>query len=385
MRRAKHILLFILLFIAGTCLSSKPIIIFLVKQQLKKTFINSDISIGSFNMKLPAFTRGFSRLNELSFFAIQINKEKAYDCKVKELKIYFSFPSLWQKSIAKFYLENASININLEQENILDFNQNLSSKPSAFLVESLEFKNIAINLKTKQAILKTVLTAEINPIEQIVNYLEGKVVLLKYQDFQLQGAYLEASQNKQGELSVEKIQYDKVKIENIKSIIRLNNKTLNMNSLSAKIFKGDILGNLSLKIDKNWEYFCHLNFTNIDLVDFIDSFNLQKKIRLDGALVGNISLKGRGKEINILDGGFNALSPGGMLVIKDDKFLETMAKRTGQSLDILAESFKDYYYNSGVIKLSLDKGDLVFHIALEGDKGARNLAITLHDFKLGYH
>lgn len=384
MRRTRHILLFILLFIAGAYLFSKPIIIFLVKQQLKKTFINSDISIGSSTIRLTGFTKGFSGLNELSFSTIQINKEKSYDYKVKELKIYFSLSSLWQKRIAKFYLENASININLEQENILDFSQRLSSKPGAFLVESLELKNIAINLKSKQVVLKTVLTAEINPIEQVVNYLEGRVALLKYQDFQLQGAHLEASQNKQGELSIEKIQYDKVKIKNIKSIVRLDNKTFYINSLSAKVFKGDILGNLSLKISKDWEYFCHLNFTNIDLADFIDSFNLQNKVQANGTLVGSLDLKGRGADITVLDGGFNALGSGGMLVIKDDNFLENTAKKTGQSLDMMLESFKDYYYNSGVIKLSLDKGNLIFNIALEGEKGKRDLDIIVHDFKLRY-
>jgi len=201
----------------------------------------------------------------------------------------------------------------------------------------------------------------------------------------LQGVYLEASQNKQGELSIEKVQYDKVKIENIKSIIRLDDKTFYINSLSAKVFKGDILGNLSLKISKDWEYFCHLNFTNIDLADFIDSFNLQNKVQANGTLVGSLDLKGREAGITVLDGGFKALGSGGMLVIKDDNFLENTAKKTGQSLDIISESFKDYYYNNGVIKLSLDKGNLIFNIALEGEKGKRNLDIIVHDFKLRYH
>jgi hypothetical protein len=72
-----------------------------------------------------------------------------------------------------------------------------------------------------------------------------------------------------------------------------------------------------------------------------------------------------------------------MLTITDDKFLNNVAKSSGQSLDILVESFKNYHYNTGVMKLSLERGDIVFDIALEGEAGKRNLSIVLHDFKLG--
>jgi len=60
-----------------------------------------------------------------------------------------------------------------------------------------------------------------------------------------------------------------------------------------------------------------------------------------------------------------------------------MAINSGQSLDILVENFQNYHYNTGIMKLSFDKGNLIFNIDLEGGAGKRNLSITLHDFKLG--
>jgi hypothetical protein len=46
------------------------------------------------------------------------------------------------------------------------------------------------------------------------------------------------------------------------------------------------------------------------------------------------------------------------------------------------ESFKDYHYNTALMKLSFDKGNIILDVALEGEAGKRNLSIVLHDFKL---
>jgi hypothetical protein len=71
-----------------------------------------------------------------------------------------------------------------------------------------------------------------------------------------------------------------------------------------------------------------------------------------------------------------------MLTIKDSGYLENMARSSGQSLDILVESLKNYHYNSGVAKLSLERNNFIFDIFLEGETGKRNLKVTLHDFNL---
>jgi hypothetical protein len=84
----------------------------------------------------------------------------------------------------------------------------------------------------------------------------------------------------------------------------------------------------------------------------------------------------------VLSGNFSTLQPGGILVIKDDKFLKNLSRTTKQPLDILVESFKDYHYNTALMKLSFDKGNIILDVALEGEAGKRNLSIVLHDFKL---
>jgi hypothetical protein len=71
-----------------------------------------------------------------------------------------------------------------------------------------------------------------------------------------------------------------------------------------------------------------------------------------------------------------------MMVVRDETMLKNMAQAADQPLDILMESFKDYHYNTGVMKVGKVKDDLSLDIALDGEKGKRNLSVTLHDFSL---
>jgi len=164
------------------------------------------------------------------------------------------------------------------------------------------------------------------------------------------------------------------------SIIR--EKTLK-SYLTAQTLGGRIEGNVRLKMDKGRQYLIELKFINLDLDKFVKDFNLDDKIQISGRLGGRLSLEGENLVIKLIDGNFIAGQDGGILTIKDERFLENVAKRSGQSLDILVESFKNYPYNKGLMKLSLKKGDLVFNIALDGEAGKRDLNIILHDFKFG--
>jgi hypothetical protein len=104
---------------------------------------------------------------------------------------------------------------------------------------------------------------------------------------------------------------------------------------------------------------------------------------MTGRLSGDLKLKGRGEQIEILQGSFSTLPPGGTLVIMDTKFLERMAHNTRQPLDLLVESFKNYPYNTGLMSLGFENGSVILKIELEGEAGKRNLNVILHDFSVG--
>ena len=47
------------------------------------------------------------------------------------------------------------------------------------------------------------------------------------------------------------------------------------------------------------------------------------------------------------------------------------------------EGFKNYQYNTGIIKLTLGGNDLVLSIQLDGQAGKRDFNVILHDVIMG--
>lgn len=353
----------------------KPVIIFLAKSQLKRVFIASTVFIKDCD---------FKPLRQLSLSDVEIKRNEIYDFKVKKVNIQYSLLSIFKRNILKFSLKDTVIDINLPKEGILKINQYLNlSSPRLFSVKTLELFNLNLNLNATDLNLVARASTELSLAKQLIDSLDFKIDSLVSQKFRLENAFLKINQKQVlGDFGIQKLQYDKFKTENIKSRVRIENKNLFLDSLSAKLLDGGVQGDLSLKIEKNPEYLVNLKFINLDLETVVKDFNLEEKLKMSGRIGGIAALKGRGSDINILSGDFNAIEPGGILTIKDTGFLEKIARNSNQSLDIMMESFKNYCYNKGVMKLSLDKSNLILDIALEGQAGKRNLNIILHDFRL---
>lgn len=377
MRRAIYILLILVFFILVTALSIKPLVIFLVKQQLKKVFIHSSINIRGCNLK---------PLHQLSLSDIEIKREPIYALRIKEAKIQYSLSSIITRNILKFSLKDALITVNLGQSSILNLRRYLTlkaDKKSIFLLSRLKLSNLDLNLKSADLNLKAKISAELNFIKQIINHLKLKIDVLQNKGFQLENAYIEASQNlPPGLLHIDEIKYGKFKIEKIKSNTRLDEEFLHLDSLSAKVLGGEFQGKIDLITGENIGYSLNLKFINLDLEAFVDDFNLNERFELNGKIGGTLALEGSGPHIEAINGDFTSLQPGGVLTIKDNRFLENLARKSNQPLDILVESFKNYHYNKGMLKLFKDEGNLILDVALDSEAGKRNLNITVHDFKL---
>ncbi|TAN60771.1 hypothetical protein EPN16_04575 [bacterium] len=151
---------------------------------------------------------------------------------------------------------------------------------------------------------------------------------------------------------------------------------------SCDIFGGKISGSAELGLNGSLAYSSELSLSGINPDDFIKDFELGEKFRMSGNLSGAVRIEGKGDGLEILNGSLLAAQPGGTLVITDRSFLENISRASGQSFEMLVESFRNYRYNTGILKLSLDKGNLIFDITLDGEAGRRKLDIVAHDFSL---
>lgn len=213
--------------------------------------------------------------------------------------------------------------------------------------------------------------------------IEVKIDFLDAQGLRLEDALLKFDNgSKSGDLRIPWIRYNKAKIDNASAKLRLKDKILYLDALKAQVFEGNVEGAMAVNTGKNMDYEVNLNFIRLNIDRFISDFDLQERFQMTGRLGGRVYLKGMGLNINSLSGELRTDEAGGVLTITDKRFLENLARTSQQSLDILVESFKNYHYNRGVMKLGMDKGNLILDVRLEGQAGQRDLNITVHDFNL---
>ncbi len=376
MKRAVYILLIFVLFIFSAAFFLKPAAIFLAKRNLSRVFIDSSV-----------FIRGcsISPLRSITLSDLEIKNSPAYDFKISRIKIEYGLAQILKGRITKVSLEGASISINLPGKSIAKFNQYLHlGSGGAFLVQSAELKNLDLEVNANDLKTQARLSVAADLAKQRVDYCDLIIDSLEAQGLKLDGLILMFNRagNSAGSLSIKQIKYDKARIRELQSRVTFENFTLVLDSLSAGFLDGKLLGSLTVKLDKNAQVKLALKFMDLNLEAFIKDFELGEKAQASGRLTGGISLEARGLDIAAFKGVFSSLGSGGTLVVKDTKFLEGMARNSGQSLDILVESFKNYRYNIGNIELFLDNGNLNFNVALDGEAGKRNLNIVVHAFNL---
>lgn len=373
MKRFIYVFIIFAAFVLALAISIKPIIIFISRIALKNVFIGSEVSIGGCV---------FNPASQISLSNIKIKKDKIYDFEIKEAGIYYRPLSIVKGNIAKLYLKDTSIDMDLGKKSIQDFSKYLKlSSKSAFLINTFELENLSLDLKSKELSVKTKLSAELDAKAQLVNSLDLKMVSMDAQGISMKEASLKVEPLiHEGNLYVKEIKYNKLVIEAVKGKAELKGMTLSLTSIYGQLLGGDISGDFKLQAGKNLKYSFNFKLSDIDLDKFVNDFDLKEKFQLSGRLSGAANLSGQNTNIRDLSGDFSTSGLGGVLIIKDAKFLENMARNSGESLDILVESFKNYHYNTGIMKLSFDKGNLIFNVVLEGEVGKRNLTITLHNF-----
>lgn len=374
MKKAFLILLCTSLVILLTALLINPAVTFVAKRQLKAIFKESDVSIGSCYL---------NPVRQLSLYDISITHKKAYAFLVKEARVEYRISSILRGEIPKVSLKDATISITLPQKNITAFSDYLNPGPKgALLVKSVGLSNCNLDLKAKDITVNGVVSLQVNLIDKTVDYLDIKIDSLGIQDLNVRTISFAAAQgSSEGRFGIRQIKYNKLNISDIKSQVMLSGKELFLENVRAKAYEGDIGGSVKLKLDHDFSYDAVLSITDVDIARVIDDFDLKEKFEMTGRLSGDSAFKGKGPSIEILNGTLSSLGSGGMLIIKDTRFLENMARDTNQSLDLLVENFRDYHYNIGTIKLSLDNGNLILEIALDGEKGKRTINIVLHDVR----
>ena len=294
-------------------LSVNPLILFLVRGQLKSRLPGSNVVISGCNFN---FFRG------IFFKGILLSKKPVYDLRIKSLAIGF---------------------------------------------------NPASMLKAFQGDI-------IGAIESCEVILDPSVL----DKIRIKDGYLKVSRiSDNGRISCAELKYEKLKVSGINGKASLKEDYLRFDSLSGLLLDGMFKGESSIKLDPSLRFQAKIDFISLDLAAFVKDFALDEKAEVSGKVSGFLKLLGGGQGLEVLDGNLEGGKEGGMLTIKDTQFLRNMARSSGQALDLVVESFKNYRYNTNKTTFSLEDNSLVFMVNLDGSAGKRSLDITLHDFNPG--
>jgi hypothetical protein len=183
-----------------------------------------------------------------------------------------------------------------------------------------------------------------------------------------------------GSFDIARIKINKLKMEFIQGSIKRESHAWRIDPLTARMLNGDVRGTVTLDV-KEQLCLAQVRFKGLDMAKVVRDFELKEKVEMTGLADGPIILQIKGSQIQILKGSL-AISKGGILIMKDVRFLKDMAKRAGLPDDIFVDSFQDYHYNMGIIQLFLKAQDLTMNITLDGETGKRDIPITLHGFTL---
>jgi hypothetical protein len=246
-------------------------------------------------------------------------------------------------------------------------------------VYDLRIKSLAIGF-SPASILKVFQSDIVGAIESCEISMDS----LELDKARIRDGYLKVSRTSdKGKVSCAEFKYEKLKVSGIKGKASLKDDYLRFDSLSGMLLDGIFKGESFVKLEPSLGYRAQIDFENLDLATFMKDFALDEKAEVSGTVNGFLRLQGDNRKLEVLEGILGSGKEGGTLTIKDTRFLQNMARSSGQALDLVVESFKNYRYNTNKTTLSLEKNNLIFMINLEGTAGKRSLDITLHDFYLG--
>ncbi len=218
---------------------------------------------------------------------------------------------------------------------------------------------------------------------EIIESCRFNLDFLVLKDARIESGYFQVTRYKDdGVVRIQGIKFGKLSLKDLQGKVSLKGEYLLLDSLSANLFGGFLQGNCRINLAQPFAYQADFNFVNLDLNVFIKDFKLEEKAEITGKVSGFLKSQGQADKIEVINGNFAAGLEGGMLTIKDLSFLENMARSSGQALDLVVESFKNYRYNKGTTTISLQDNNIIFIVDFDGNTGKRSLNIVLHDFNL---
>lgn len=377
MGKKRYLLYFSVLFLAffaGGLFFAGNLVSIAAKNKLENFFKGSVVHIGSCEV---------SPLSAITIRDLKVKRKDIYYITVEEAVVEYSVGGIARGRLNKARLAGIDIRVNAPKVKTAKLTELIEiSGGGRIALRTAEASDVKLKVKTAEADIEATGAVSFSPMEGTFNTVD--VVLNKaeimgavFRDVRIKGDNL--SGGGEGEVSAESVKYNKVELKAVKGVLRADGNEAGAGDFSSKLFDGAAEGTLDFRMGGDWDFSAQVGFVGIDLEAVVRDLELEEKFQLTGRLSGGLSIKGKGFRLTDVKGELEAVPGGGVLVIKDDSFLERISGQSGQAMDIAAESLKNYVYRTGKAEVSLEDEDLILGVDMEGDSGKRVFDIVLHD------
>jgi hypothetical protein len=372
----KKLILAFLLPAAGCVLlisNARPILLSILSKNLSRQIGPARISVARLDFA-P---------HRLLLSGVKIVGKKNLNVKIENIVLDYD---IFKREITKISLYGSYAKLNLSGQKISELAGSKSEmKPQGFLkIKILEVSGLDLELKIDDLSLNAIVSASLDIEKGLpVNYFL-QIITLERQGYYLRNAFFIMPDNKEkGSFYVKEMGLDRIKIKDIKGESRFQEgREIYFENIEAKTFDGNISGKINFSFREK-TYSFDLNLNDIALKALAEGFDFEKELGISGELSGNIRISAKDEELLDIKGDLAAPLPGGIFIIRDQKFLKTIAQNSNQPLQFVSDSFKDYHYSEGMLKLYLQDGSLIIKADLNGEKGRRDFSIIYHAFNAG--
>lgn len=362
-----------LIAVALVVFFAQPIVIVATKSAIEKALPGSRVTIGACLIQ-PA--------NSISFSRVKISRNDAISLVIENVGMEYDIRSLIKGRVLKTYIKGASINVDSTSKELGSFFSRKGSGPiqPGIFVEEIELSGVSFHVTIDGSNASGSLEMLFENMELFPKKIGLIIDSALLGPVRIKGFRFGAAREMDGGIfGINSMKINDINVVGISGQPLLSDRGLVVDKLTAHIFNGKAEGIFRLALNKEVDYSLDLKLSDIDTHEAILGFKLGEKVDSTGSVKGEFKVEGKGATLTVVKGVFSVDDKGGLFVIKDEEFLKMIAERTKQPIEIIKESFRDYRYNKGTAWINLEEKDLHSGIALEGDKGKRNVDLVFHD------
>jgi|GEM_PF-1605731 len=304
-------------------------------------------------------------------------KNKTMEFSVHEVAVHYRPMGLLRKHLLKVRAVDASLHVRGPLDALLPSGPGAGR--AALTLNELEVAGLDLDVDTGAAKLKGSLSLTLNVADKKPLRLEAAIASFESHGLAAKNVNIDFDEKTGGQLSAADVSYQKLQLRELTSPFRWDGKTLVASPLKASLFEGLLEGEFTLRTDKSLGYSLDLRLSQLHLPALIKDFEFENKMSMTGRLLGTIKASGSPSGLAAVDGSLSVSTQGGDLVIRDAAFLQNIATRMKQPIELVEAGLKEYHYDVGELRLSKSGADLGVELKLDGPKGKRHLTTLFHD------